>query len=188
MSPKIDRTELIKSCSLEFMKRGYYGTSMSDLGQACGGMEKSHFYYYFKSKDALFIEVLNYLKNESLDYIFTHKEKDLNPDDALLAITSKALTYFTEHQTGCFFGKTVLEVSSLQNETINKVLEDYFTTWYKHLSKIYKTFYKKKTAKELAILSIQDLQGAFILQQLHKEDKYVKKSLDRMFDRVLSGL
>lgn len=188
MPSKVDRNEIIKFCSHEFMKKGYYGTSMSDLGQACGGMEKSHFYYYFKSKDALFLEVLNYLKNETINFIFAKEENVGGSDDVLSTITTRAYTFYTQNNLGCIFGKTALEISSLQNDNFNEVITDYFNIWHKALGKIYKEFYKKKIAKELAQLSIQDLQGALIMQQIHKNDEYIKKSLNRMFERILDGM
>lgn len=182
MAAKIDRSELIKSCSQEFIKNGYFGTSMSDLGLACGGMEKSHFYYYFKSKDALFIEVLEYLKNDALSFIFQEEEEEITAKNALSNITTRAYQYYTAQH--CIFGKTVLEANALQNEKINEVIHDFFKVWHKSLTKIYKETHKKKAAKELAQLSIQDLQGALMMQQLHQDDAYIKTSLDRMFERI----
>ena len=43
------RDEIVKKSLLQFLNRGYKGTSLKDLEQATG-LTKGAFYYYFKDK------------------------------------------------------------------------------------------------------------------------------------------
>ena len=49
---KITREEILLKTLEVFRQQGYYNTSMSDLATACD-LNKSTFYHYFDSKEAL---------------------------------------------------------------------------------------------------------------------------------------
>lgn len=51
------RDQLVATATARFAAHGYHGTSVSDIVAACG-VGKGVFYWYFESKEALFVAIL----------------------------------------------------------------------------------------------------------------------------------
>jgi AcrR family transcriptional regulator len=56
------RQLIVETATHLFARRGFYGTSISDLTQAVG-LTKGALYYHFKDKDALFFAVVDSVRN-----------------------------------------------------------------------------------------------------------------------------
>ncbi len=185
MAKKLSRKTLIIQCATEFSKKGYHGTSMSDLALACGGIEKSHFYYYFNGKDELFIEVLLYILAEAEKHIFEIMGlKQMSEEEKLEEIVTHALSYHKKPYNR-LIALTATQISSIPMVETKEIIHDFFELWRKNLTRIYKSTHKKKKAKNLALLSTQDLQGAIILSEFYPKDDIIRMSLERAFDRLV---
>ena len=71
------RDEIVKKSLLQFLNRGYKGTSLKDLEQATG-LTKGAFYYYFKDKKEMLeagIERYFSITREYIDLVIRNKEE-----------------------------------------------------------------------------------------------------------------
>ncbi len=70
-SAKANRTyqKIIDASMRLFNKKGYYGTSISDIAQATH-LTKGAIYFHFKNKDSLLKEILNEYERTFLDQLF----------------------------------------------------------------------------------------------------------------------
>ena len=72
-------SQIKKAALLNFAEKGYNGASLSDIAEEVG-IKKQSIYSHFKSKDELFITVMNEVINEETNFLhqfFTHYKPDL---------------------------------------------------------------------------------------------------------------
>ena len=61
-----------------FLARGYAGTSMADLAEACG-IQKASLYHHFASKDALFVACVTEGYEEGTQCLLAIRDAELKP-------------------------------------------------------------------------------------------------------------
>ncbi|MEM6637418.1 MAG: TetR/AcrR family transcriptional regulator [Pseudomonadota bacterium] len=77
------RSEIIHIATKLFLDKGFSGTSMADLAEACG-IKKASFYHYFRSKDELFISCVITGYAPALDELrVLSRAEDLTHEDRL---------------------------------------------------------------------------------------------------------
>jgi AcrR family transcriptional regulator len=62
------KQELINTAKALFFEKGFDKTSVSEIVKACG-VAQGTFYYYFKTKEEIFFEVINDMASDTLDKI-----------------------------------------------------------------------------------------------------------------------
>lgn len=176
---KINREEILQRALTVFRKKGYYHTKISDLAKACG-IEKPHFYYYFKDKCDLMKAVLQYtyniVKEVVLDKAYNEK---YSPKIRLRSMMQRTIEIHTGHLDGCFMGNTAL--STLNNEPeFEPILRNYFQDWIKALRHLFKTRYSESKANALAVSCLQELQGSIMLMRLYNRPTYLEKTAKKI--------
>ncbi len=81
------REEIKKAGIRSFAAYGYYKTTLEDIA-AMLGMKKNSLYYYFESKDALFLEIIQ-------DTIASHTEKEKQILSETIPAAQKLLEFVT---------------------------------------------------------------------------------------------
>ena len=180
---KTDKETIIMK-SLQLIRiKGYYHTSLSDLAESCG-LEKAHFYYYFRDKKDLMKEVLiythQYIKKNIFDIAYTEK---ISPRKRLNRITQMVSLYHPNSEIGCLMGNTALETSGHEKE-FEELFTNYFDEWIKCLAFVYKTVYNEETAMKYAKDDFQCLQGALMMMRLYHNRDYLEKALERIRTRI----
>jgi len=163
---KTDRKSIIKKSIHLFKVHGYYNTTMTNIGDACG-LIKGSIYHHFKGKEDLALECLQYIHEVFEKDIFSIAyRKNIAPLVRLKLFTKAVEKYFLNSEGGCLLGNFTLEISnnipSLKNEIIN-----YFNHWEKALCEILKTELGQKVAKEKATQIVASTQGYLMLMRLH---------------------
>jgi AcrR family transcriptional regulator len=175
-------TILVKALQL-LRTNGYYHSSLSDLAKACG-VEKAHFYYYFKDKQDLMKEVLiftrQYIGKNIFDVAYL---EDLPPKKRLIRIVNTISQYHPTSEYGCLMGNTVLETAGHEKE-FEGLLRDYFDKWIQCLAFLYKTVYNEETAMEYAKYDFQCLQGSIMMMRLYQDRTYLEKVLEKIKNRI----
>ncbi len=59
-----------KAALIKFTEKGYEGASLSDIAQEVG-IKKQSIYSHFKNKDALFLDVMNQVIKEEIEFVHT---------------------------------------------------------------------------------------------------------------------
>lgn len=166
-----------------FHKKGYYHTTFSDLANACG-IEKPHFYYYFKDKKQLMTEVLEFTHTMMKKLVFRYAyDEKLNPKERLRKFADNTLGIYDRFPYGCLVGNTLLQTVHSEPE-FTSIMKTYFQDWINSLATIYETSYSKKEAWTLAIHDLEKIQGSIMLSQLYDDSEYLRKALESVNERI----
>ena len=177
---KTSRESIILQALQVFRRQGYHHTSIKDLSEACG-IQKAHFYYYFKNKEGIMDEILRtvnaYFEHKVLAYAY---DDDLIPQDRIEKICSKLYRALRNEQGGCIMANTALEVARLDKSPVflaqTKVFFQQFTD---ALTYILQDVYTPTQAVHLAERTIQDIEGGLILMQVYQDERYFLNALHR---------
>lgn len=168
------RVKILETAKELFYRNGYLASSVDDI-IAQARVSKSNFYYHFKSKEDLGLEVL---RNRCLEF---HEgiecsllNDELRPLDrlgrffALVAETREAKT-----SGGCPFGNLVAEMSE-HSERFRKQLSDMFGSLAGAIAEVVEDGQKRGEIRadvdpsEVAGMVVQTLQGAQLMLKCHR--------------------
>lgn len=182
---KTSRESIIIQALQVFRKQGYHNTSIKDLSEACG-IQKAHFYYYFKNKEGIMNEILRtvneYFEYKVLPYAY---DDTLSVEEQIEKICGKIYRALRNEQGGCIMANTVLEVARLEKKPV--FLEQtkiFFQQLTEAFSNIFQRIYDDQTALYLAEKIIQDIEGGLILMQVYQDEKYFLNALHRVEDNL----
>lgn len=165
---KTDRESIIKKSVALFKLHGYHNTTMANIGEACG-LIKGSIYHYFKSKEQIGLESLQYIHQIFTDEIFSVAyRKNLSDKEKMVLFVQKTDDYFLNSQGGCLLGNLALEASHDIPDFKNEILE-YFQEWEKALIEILQTKYGQEKAKEYTVEAVASWQGAIMLMNLYDD-------------------
>lgn len=86
---------ILQSAKAVFGRLGYSKATLDDIAEAIG-MKKPSLYYYYKSKELLFIEAFSQEWLESLSRIKRIAEQETDPHERLLLYIRSSLRYYQE--------------------------------------------------------------------------------------------
>ena len=182
---KTDRDTILQKSLAVFLQKGYYHTKFSDLGEACG-LEKSHFYYYFKNKEDLMLAVLDFTYRNAKQHIFNKAyDERYTPQQRLEKMMQNAVRLYASAPRGCLMGNTVLGTAG--NEPgFQPVLRQYFDGWVRSLTHLFRTQHAAAKAQRLAQESVQEIQGSVMFVRLYNDPSYLKDATQRVIGRLMA--
>ena len=181
---KTDRETILQKSLAVFLQKGYYHTKFSDLGQACG-LEKSHFYYYFKNKEDLMLAVLEFTYRNAKQHIFDKAyDERYSPKQRLEKMMQNAVRLYASAPRGCLMGNTVLGTAGNEPE-FQQVLRQYFDGWVASLTHLFKTQHATPEAQRLAQECVQEIQGSVMFVRLYDDPSYLEEAAQRVVGRLL---
>lgn len=86
------KNEILKAASECFARYGYDKTSLDDIGRMVG-LNKASLYHYYKSKDAIFMEVIYSEAEEHIGKVLEDVEKVKDCKKKILTFLTKRLEY-----------------------------------------------------------------------------------------------
>jgi AcrR family transcriptional regulator len=86
---------ILQSAKAVFGRLGYSKATLDDIAEAIG-MKKPSLYYYYKSKELLFIEAFSQEWRESLSRIKRIADEEPDPNERLLLYIRSSLRYYQE--------------------------------------------------------------------------------------------
>lgn len=100
---EFNRNEAIFNAMLLFWEQGFESTSLAQLRETMGNISASSFYTTFKSKEALFEEVIKMYMDTFGQVTFCLKDSSLNPKQAIEQALRQSAKMQTEdgHPQGC---------------------------------------------------------------------------------------
>jgi len=159
-----------------FHKKGYQQTSVDEILEG-SGVKKSNFYYHFKSKEELALQILDMRIGEFESNVIskTLRENSLSPKNRLHRFYERVRAF---HQGlkcsgGCPFGNLAIEMSDM-NEKFRKRLSVFFTRWEEAIESciregIQKGEFRPDINPNLAAgLILSQLEGAIMMVKTHK--------------------
>lgn len=176
---KTSKEELIELCYKTFKSTGYPTASIATLATACN-VEKAHLYYYFKNKEDIMLEVLQYIKNKVETEVFSIAyEEELEFSQRLNALLEKLKNFYKEVEIGCLMTNTVIQ-TLYGNDNYAKLTQDFISKLTHAIAHLYQDRYSANYAIGKAEQAVQDLYGGLIFAQIYKDDSYLEKALNRV--------
>jgi TetR/AcrR family transcriptional regulator, lmrAB and yxaGH operons repressor len=181
---KTDKETILKDSIALFKLHGYHNTTMAKIGEACG-LIKGSIYYYFKSKEELGLESLRYIHRYFEEHIFSIAYRsDLSDREKITLFVQKTDEYFLNSAGGCLLGNLALEASHDLPLFKEEILA-YFDNWERAVSHIMENRYGADKAREIAVESVASVQGAIMMMNLYNDSTLylkIEKKLIAMLD------
>jgi len=181
---KTNREEILKDSLLVFTHKGYHKATMADLAEACG-LEKPHFYYYFKNKKALMVEVLKFSRQKMQEWVLSKAyDEAFTPEQRIRKMAQNLVKIHSSNFDGCIMGNTILEVANTEPDLLPYV-RGYFDDFLHAFKHIYQTKHTEIKAEELAKATLREVQGSTMLMRLHQNSDYLIETADRIIRNVV---
>ena len=178
---KVSKEKILQTVLDIFQKQGYYPTTLNDLAEACG-IQKPHFYYYFpKGKEQLMQEVLEYAYRLMKEFVIDKAYNEAYTPEARLRkmMDNSVKVHANTSFTGCLMANTVLETAG-NEQTFDDILKRYFVDWRNAITHLLSTRYEKVQAEELALESLERIQGSIILMRLYEDPSYLENAANKI--------
>lgn len=178
-----NRKRIVEAAQNLFYKKGYAGTSFSDIAQAAD-VPRGNFYYYFKTKDEILCSVIENRSQELKAQLEDWDRNILNPRDRLLAFLDYPLE--DEHDIiryGCPLGTLATEMCKSGRDSRSKtvVLLDVVVQW---LETQFVAIARTNEARLLAMHTLARLQGAIVLANAYNDSAYLHYELAKLKDWI----
>lgn len=175
--------DAILDCAIElFRKKGYKGTSMSDIGNATG-LLKGSIYHHFGSKEDILIAALNRLSDYFKDQVFAIAYDESKPASIRLKEMLNVIEAYFDEYKACVIGHLSLEDISHIPEAENS-LRSFFKHWHQAFAQVFSEKYGKDMGREFAEDAICRIEGAVIWLKLFGDSR----PLMRAYEQILSLL
>jgi len=118
------KEEIFEAALLCFNQKGYHKTSIDDIALK-GKISKGGVYYYFKSKEDLFLGLFNFRLNKYIDQLKTYIQNETDPEKRMLLLIQKWGLLLKENQD---FFRFCLEFSAMgaRDEEIRKEMTSFY--------------------------------------------------------------
>ena len=94
-----DRRNIIRDAAATvFAERGYHGASVQEVADAVG-FTKASIYYYYRSKEAMLADILDYADREITAILDSERDRGLAPLQLIGAVVSAHVTWYLQHPT-----------------------------------------------------------------------------------------
>jgi TetR/AcrR family transcriptional repressor of nem operon len=173
---KTNKEEILAQAYQVFKALGYHRAKISDLAQACG-LEKSHFYYYFKDKQDLMAEVLRFASGKMREWVWSKAYGEgYTAEQRFRKVLDNLLKVHSLHGGGCIMGHTALEVGEGEPE-LRQEVQAYFDEAREAFTHLYGARFPEERARELAGMALRELQGAIILMRLYQDPRHFEEAV-----------
>lgn len=184
------RQFIIETTAAIFNKKGYAGTSMSDLTEATG-LTKGSIYGNFENKDAVALAAFDYNVAHMQQVIHEKIAQATTYKDKLLAYTR----IFSANQNtgpvegGCPLLNTGSEADDT-HEALRKKVAQYFLSWKKEAAGIISKgiaageFHKNTDAEKTALAMIALIEGGILLSRVTKTTAPMNTVIEVIHDLV----
>lgn len=172
---KTDRDAVLDAALTLFRVKGYFNTSMQDIGQACG-LLKGSIYHHFPGKKELALAALDRVIEESREKLFRPAADPALPAaERMKSLAERVERYFSERAGGCVMGNLALEVGEQIPEFQDRI-RTYFADWRQALAGLLQERYGAERAREIAEDCVARAQGAIMIMGIDKNTGALKRA------------
>ena len=182
----ITRDDILKSATRLFSLHGYFHTSTNDILEAVS-MSKGAFYYHFKSKQELALAVLEHLRREYQDKLFTPVKETIEPNQRMRTMFDMILKLNTSGRwNNCLLlARLAQEMTQQESQLSEKVTEtvNWLIAFWTELISEAQTLQTVRTdleARVLAELIVSVFLGAFTCRELSGQIVHLKKIIEHL--------
>ena len=181
------RLKILQAAGKLFFKHGYTATGLDRIIKEAG-ITKGNFYYYFKSKEALAIAVLDWYFEKTTTETKAIMQHGKTPLDTLFLALDSILSreqeqYDDGNICGCFFGNLTLEMS-INSDSVRHKVHEIFSQYRGLFSQLLKQakdqqeIAKSINADEPAELILSMAEGAMILDKARQQPVALPRAIN----------
>ena len=171
---KVDKRTIIKESLHVFRNKGYQSTTMTDIAVAAG-LLKGSLYHHFGSKEELMKEVILYLHDWYNRNVFSIAyDETLTGREKLDRLTELSEQVFYHEPGGCLMANIGLETADTKPE-FTYLIRDYLEDWIKALAHIFEERFQKEEARQMAEMSVAEIEGSVLLMQIYQDQGYLDR-------------
>lgn len=177
---KIPREEAIHTAMYVFWAKGYMATTIDDL-QTAMGLQRGSFYFHFKDKRTLFIEVLDHYRKVIIEKRGGLVRAEPSPKAGIHLYFQLLLDHLIENksESGCLNTNSATELGLSDEEISRKLglsMEDWKNFWVEILID---TQNKKEISKDLDVIATAHLlvaltQGLNVVARVNASSEFLK--------------
>jgi len=188
------RQYILEKTAPLFNKKGYEGTSLSDITNATG-LTKGSIYGNFSSKDEVALAVYEYSTGLLIDQLDRAIHEQSTAPEKLIAMTA----FYRNHWPGVFRngGCPMLNAAIEADDGppfLQICVQDSFANWEKKIINILETGIKKGeirqgiVAADYASTIITQIEGGIMLSKITENARHLTLALDRLVKMIDSEL
>jgi len=185
---KAEKTKLyiIETAAPIFNKKGYIGTSLSDIIEQTG-LTKGAIYGHFENKDELAIAAVVHNLNTVSLKIFSRAKLYNDPVDKLIAFANAYVEFYDQTilDGGCPVLNAAVD-SDDGNPAIRSKIRKFINNWQKTITGIMSDGIKSGridasyNPEDFAIFFISQIEGGIMLAKTMNDKKYLEKSVNQI--------
>ena len=188
------RRKIVEAAAPIFNKRGYEGSSLSDLMDATG-LKKGGIYRHFSSKEELAAEAFDYTWETAWNARLLHVDEKANGIEKL----KQLIANFVEHRSPVAGGSPILN-TAIDADDGNPVLRTHVSkalrSWLSRLQTIVDQAQARGETQPgvhlqaVATLIVASLEGALMMSRIQRNDdalRRVQAHLNRYLDEEVAG-
>ncbi|MEL6916404.1 MAG: TetR/AcrR family transcriptional regulator [Bacteroidota bacterium] len=182
---KTSKEEVLQKVITTIRKKGIANSSMSQLALECG-IQKSHFYYYFDSKERLVKDVLatvNSYMNYNMNKVLENDALSLS--EKMEGVHKLIYKLFLLNDGGCVMANTALESAHADPIYFDEI-RLFFENFIKGMKQLLMVKHSDQRSQELAEQIVQDMEGGILLMRVYKDRKYIDNAVKRMSHLILT--
>ena len=183
--PKIitSKEEILEKVVPVFLQYGYNNASIAMLAEACG-LQKAHIYYYFASKEALMVAVLeSVLLRAELLLFLPAMDSSINKSIRLQSFLTAFEDFFSNQNLGNILVNTILQTIGMDTP-FKEIAQKFYQKLIDSIAHLYEERYSPSYAINKAEQAVQDLQGSIMMSQIFNEPSFFKSALKRVGKKV----
>lgn len=189
---KSERTKsyIIETAATIFNKKGYEGTSLSDIIESTG-LTKGAIYGHFQNKDDLASEVLEHNLELASKIIFSNVKEKIHAYDKLIAFSRSYSIFFDfiSKSGGCPVINAAVDFDDGHTLMRKKVIK-FITMWQNSIQKIINEGIEKGELRPSPLLDdfskifVPLVEGAIMLSKVMNDRKYIDNASDYLVSIV----
>lgn len=163
---KTDDETVVSVATALLRRKGYRGTTMSEVGRACG-LLKGSLYNHFASKEDMAIAAMRRVSRYFQEHIFSIVSlPNLIPAQKLSQLSVTTLEYFESVEGGCLLGNLALEAMD-SGPDFQPLIAQFFQNWILAYTDIYASAgYSSEDSFRKGQDAVARIQGALLLQKV----------------------
>jgi len=185
---KRSRERIIEAARALFNLRGFQSTSLDDILDA-SEVCRSNFYYHFRSKEDLGLQVLQQqaeaFEQRCIREILGNETLSVRRRLELLYESAKKQHRSEEYRCGCPFGNLAAELSGVHPE-FQRRLSEFFERWEASLDRCLQEGVARGelrpdlNTRRVATALISQIEGAMLLMKAHRHDGPIEAGAQTM--------
>lgn len=170
------RKKLVLAATEYFTLKGYHGTSLTDIAQACN-IRKASIFYHFESKEEIALCAIDCLRRYCEREIFQPivYQSDAAVCERVKHFTAAIQQFYQYQPNGALPGTLATELTGVKT-AFDLPIRNYFQAWISAAESLLNHFFDPALATQRAQELIAHLEGAVMLGRVYQDSSFIQRT------------